>query len=71
MEWILENPRAFQRQHMPHMGPISGVVCKGFFCTWHAGTRADHDHICLARYGHKPDIMRFDAALANEGAIMA
>lgn len=31
MEWTLENPRAFQRQHMPHMGPISGVVCKGYF----------------------------------------
>lgn len=26
---------------------------------------------CLARYGHKPDFMRFAAALLNEGAVMA
>ena len=40
-------------------------------CTWHAGTRADHDQIRFARYGLKPDIMRFVAALVSDGKIMA
>ena len=71
MEWILENPRAFQQQHTPHMGPISGVVCKGYFARGMQERGQIMTIFCLARYGHKPDIMRFAAALLNEGAVMA
>ena len=53
------------------MGPISGVVCKGYFARGMQERGQIMTIFCLARYGHKPDIMRFAAALLNEGAVMA